>query len=67
MIEFLIRLITPLEGVDYAIAPIVLAGLTQLPGMLSGMSAARAAEAQGRRDEARSRADKLQAQKALSL
>ena len=66
MIEFLIRLITPLEGVDYAIAPIVLAGLTQLPGMLSGMSAARAAEAQGRRDEARSRADKLQAQKALS-
>jgi len=66
MIEFLIRLITPLEGVDYAIAPIVLAGLTQLPGMLSGMSAAGAAQSQGRRDEARARADKLQAQKALS-
>ena len=66
MIDFLIRLITPMEGVDYAIAPIVLAGLAQLPGMVQGISAANAAQRQAERDERRARADKSQAQRALS-
>ena len=55
-----------MEGVDYAIAPIVLAGLAQLPGMIKGMSAAKAAREQGVRDERRARADKMEAQRALS-
>ena len=66
MIDFLIRLITPMEGVDYAIAPIVLAGLAQLPGMVQGISAANAAQRQAEKDERRARADKSQAQRALS-
>ena len=66
MIDFLIRLITPMEGVDYAIAPIVLAGLDQLPGMVQGISAANAAQRQAEKDERRARADKSQAQRALS-
>ena len=66
IIDFLIRLVTPMEGVDYAIAPIVLAGLAQLPGMIKGMSAAKAAREQGVRDERRARADKMEAQRALS-
>ena len=66
MIDFLIRLITPMEGVDYAIAPIVLAGLAQLPGMVEGISAANAAQRQAEKDERRARADKSQAQRALS-
>lgn len=66
MIDFLIRLITPMEGVDYAIAPIVLAGLAQLPGMVQGISASNAAKRQAEKDERRARADKSQAQRALS-
>ena len=66
MIDFLIRLITPMEGVDYAIAPIVLAGLAQLPGMIQGISASNAAKRQAEKDERRARADKSQAQRALS-
>ena len=66
IIDFLIRLVTPMEGVDYAIAPIVLAGLAQLPGMIQGMSAAKAAEEQGKRDERRAMEDKLAAQRALA-
>ena len=55
-----------MEGVDYAIAPIVLAGLAQLPGMVQGISAANAAQRQAEKDERRARADKSQAQRALS-
>ena len=66
MIDFLIRLITPMEGVDYAIAPIVLAGLAQLPGMIQGISASRAAKRQAEKDERRAGKDKKQAQRALS-
>jgi hypothetical protein len=66
IIDFLIRLVTPMEGADYAIAPIVLAGLAQLPGMIQGMSAAKAAKEQGERDERRAREDKLAAQRALA-
>lgn len=66
IIDFLIRLVTPMEGVDYAIAPIVLAGLAQLPGMIKGMSAAKSAKEQAERDEVRARADKMEAQRALS-
>ena len=66
MIDFLIRLITPMEGVDYAIAPIVLAGLAQLPGMVQGISAANAAQRQAEKDERRAGKDKEQAKRALS-
>ena len=55
-----------MEGVDYAIAPIVLAGLAQLPGMVQGISAANAAQRQAEKDEKRARRDKSQAQRALS-
>ena len=66
MIDFLIRLITPMEGVDYALAPIVLAALTQVPGLIQGVSAANAAKDQASRDEARARRDKDAASRALS-
>ena len=33
-----------MEGVDYALAPIVLAALTQVPGLIQGVSAANAAK-----------------------
>ena len=48
IIDFLVRLITPMEGVDYAIAPILLAGLAQVPGLIKGISASNAAVEQGR-------------------
>jgi hypothetical protein len=66
MIDFLIRLITPTEGVDYALAPIVLAALTQVPGLIQGVSAANAASDQAKRDEARAKRDKDAASRALS-
>lgn len=66
MIDFLIRLITPMEGVDYALAPIVLAALTQVPGLIQGISAANAATDQAKRDEARAKRDKDAASRALS-
>ena len=36
IIDFLIELFTPMEGVDYALAPIVIAALTQVPGLIKG-------------------------------
>ena len=53
IIDFLIALATPMEGVDYAIAPILLAGLAQVPGAIKGVSASNAAREQAKRDEAR--------------
>ena len=46
IIDFLIELFTPMEGVDYALAPIVIAALTQVPGLIKGVSAANAAKNQ---------------------
>jgi len=66
IIDFLIELTTPMKGVDYAIAPIVLAGLAQLPGMVKGISASKAAKSQAERDEERARADKEIAKRALA-
>lgn len=66
IIDFLIALATPMEGVDYAIAPIVLAGLAQLPGAIQGISAANAARDQAKRDEARAARDKDAAKRALA-
>lgn len=66
IIDFLIELTTPMKGVDYAIAPIVLAGLAQLPGMVKGISASKAAKSQAERDERRARADKEIAKRALA-
>lgn len=66
IIDFLIELATPMEGVDYAIAPIVLAGLAQLPGMIQGISASNAARKQAERDEERALRDKNQAKRALA-
>lgn len=66
IIDFLIALATPMEGVDYAIAPIVLAGLAQLPGAIKGISAANAARDQAKRDEARAARDKDAAKRALA-
>jgi hypothetical protein len=66
IIDFLIALATPMEGVDYAIAPLLLAGLAQLPGAIKGVSAAKAAKEQAQRDEARAARDQAAAQRALA-
>ena len=66
IIDFLVELMTPMQGVDYAIAPIVLAGLAQLPGMIQGVSAANAAKKQAEIDAKRARADKNLAKQALA-
>lgn len=66
IIDFLIALATPMEGVDYAIAPILLAGLAQLPGAIKGVSAAKAAKEQAQREEARAARDQASAQRALA-
>ena len=55
-----------MEGVDYAIAPILLAGLAQVPGLIKGISASNAAIKQGERDKARALRDQKAAQRALS-
>lgn len=66
IIDFLIELITPMEGVDYALAPIVLAALTQVPGLIKGVSAANAAKNQALRDEQRAKDDQDMARRALA-
>lgn len=66
IIDFLVELMTPMQGVDYAIAPIVLAGLAQLPGMIQGVSASNAAKKQAEIDAKRARADKNLAKQALA-
>ena len=66
MIDFLVRLITPMEGVDYALAPLVLSALTQVPGLIKGISASNAAVAQGEKDKARALRDQKAAQRALA-
>ena len=66
IIDFLIELFTPMEGVDYALAPIVIAALTQVPGLIKGVSAANAAKAQALRDEKRAKDDQSMAQRALA-
>lgn len=66
IIEFFTSLFTPMEGVDYAIAPIVLAALTQVPGLIQGVSAANAAKDQALRDEKRAQKDQNAAKRALA-
>lgn len=55
-----------MEGVDYAIAPILLGALTQVPGLIKGISASNAAVAQGEKDKARALRDQKAAQRALA-
>lgn len=66
IIDFLIELFTPMEGVDYALAPIVIAALTQVPGLIKGVSAANAAKNQALRDEQRAKDDQAMAKRALA-
>ena len=66
IIDFLIELFTPMEGVDYALAPIVIAALTQVPGLIKGVSAANAAKNQALRDEKRAKDDQDMAKRALA-
>ena len=61
-IDIIVRLITPLEGVDYAIAPIVLAALSAAPGIIGGMSAANQASKQAEKALGRAKKDKADAQ-----
>tara|TARA_R110002020_G_scaffold184866_5_gene382159 strand:- start:3101 stop:4129 length:1029 start_codon:yes stop_codon:yes gene_type:complete len=60
-IDIIIRLLTPMEGVDYAIAPLLLAALTAAPGIISGVSAANAAGDQARRAMDRAKKDRTRA------
>lgn len=60
-IDIIIRLLTPMEGVDYAIAPLLLAALTAAPGIISGVSAANAAGDQARRAMDRAEKDRTRA------
>lgn len=60
-IDIIIRLLTPIEGVDYAIAPLLLAALTAAPGIISGVSAANAAGDQARRAMDRAKKDRTRA------
>ena len=55
-----------MEGVDYALAPIVIAALTQVPGLIKGVSAANAAKNQALRDEQRAKDDQAMAKRALA-
>ena len=61
-IDIIVRLITPLEGVDYAIAPVVLAALSAAPGIIGGMSAAKQASKQAEKALGRAKKDKADAQ-----
>lgn len=61
-IDIIVRLITPLEGVDYAIAPIVLAALSAAPGIIGGISAANQASEQAKKALNRAKKDKADAQ-----
>jgi len=60
-IDIITRLLTPMEGVDYAIAPILLAALTAAPGIISGVSAANAARDQAKRAMDRAKKDRSRA------
>ena len=64
-IDIIVRLITPLEGVDYAIAPIVLAALSAAPGIIGGISAANQASKQATKALNRANQDKDDAQAAI--
>ena len=60
-IDIITRLLTPMDGVDYAIAPILLAALTAAPGIISGVSAANAARDQAKRAMDRAKKDRSRA------
>jgi hypothetical protein len=65
-IDIINSLITPLHGVDYAIAPILLAALAAAPGIVSGVSEANAASDAAQTALDRANKDKLDAQKNIN-
>ena len=65
-IDIINSLITPLHGVDYAIAPIVLAALAAAPGIISGVSEANAASDAAQTALDRANQDKIDAQKNIN-